>query len=252
MKSKAILFLLLIIAVTAKAQERKELLGRVVSDVGGTGIPGLYVINKETGGETKTAAGGNFSLEAKPGDVLVVYSNRTGTREFKLNEQAFAEKPFVMSVFITSYELEEVIIDKDTITAESLGLVPKGQKRYTPAERRLKTAGDFKPVHLLGLIAGGMPIDPILNAINGKTKRLKKELKLEKKEMLLQKVKGMYTEGEIRDKFKIPSVQVEGFIYYIIEDSQFAAAVNANDYETAQFRMAVLAEKYLKLQKNEN
>ena len=66
-----------------------------------------------------------------------------------------------------------------------MGIIPYGQKKYTPAERKLKTAGDFKPIHLLGLLGGAFALDPIINKINGRTKKLKKEIKVEGKETYL-------------------------------------------------------------------
>jgi hypothetical protein len=50
-------------------------------------------------------------------------------------------------------QLDEVVIRRyNNINAVSLGIIPANQKSYTPAERKLRTAGDFKPIMLLGLI----------------------------------------------------------------------------------------------------
>jgi hypothetical protein len=49
-------------------------------------------------------------------------------------------------------QLDEVVIRRyNNINAVSLGIIPN-QKSYTPAERKLRTAGDFKPIMLLGLM----------------------------------------------------------------------------------------------------
>jgi hypothetical protein len=40
-----------------------------------------------------------------------------------------------------SIDLKEVVIDENSqISAENLGIIPYGQKKYSPAERKLYTA----------------------------------------------------------------------------------------------------------------
>lgn len=84
-------------------------------------------------------------------------------------------------------ELQEVVVNENTaITAENLGIIPKGQKKYTQAERQLATAGDFKPIMLLGLLGGSMQLDPLINKINGRTKRLKANVEIEKEKKIFK------------------------------------------------------------------
>ncbi len=248
MKSK--ICVLLLFTIAGLAQDRQALKGK--ASIGETPGSGLFVINNKTGEEVKTDNSGNFSIMAKPGDALAVYSDKTDVREFAVSADTFKESPYTVSVNYKAYELDEVEINEyKRIDSESLGLVPKGQKQYTPAEKKLKTAGDFKPIMLLGIIGGGLPIDPIINAINGRTKMLKKALATERKEMLIEKVHGIYTEDEIVNKFDIPKEYVNGFIFYIVEDSEFATVLKEGNTERAKFLMATLALKYLTLIKGE-
>lgn len=222
--------------------------GKVVSD--GNGVSDVFVINKATGTETKTDVSGGFNILSKVGDILVVYSPRVTIREFAMSDKSFAENPYVVEVEASSVELEEVVVD-GSISAEKLGIVPKNQKRYTPAERKLYTAGDFKPIMLLGLLAGSMPLDPLINAINGRTKRMKKLVAQEKREMLLVKLHNICTESEITNTFKIPEEHVDGFLYFAIEDKDVAAHMDAKNESMAKFRITELAQKYLLLIKEE-
>lgn len=226
-------FILLLISITTFAQERKTLYGRVVSDMENTGIPNVFVINKTTGTETKTDVRGNFHIPAKAGDKLAVYSTNTGVRDFAVPQNAFAENPFIVSVSVKAYELNEVVIEKDTITSESLGLASPDQKRLTPAERKLYTAQSG--------------VDGLINAISGRTKMLKRAVETEKKEKLLEQIDYIYTEEEIITELKIPAEYVGGFLYYIVEDSKFAAAIKAKNYSMAKFIGAGLSKDYLKL-----
>jgi hypothetical protein len=243
-----IAFLALLFALPAIGQDVQLLQGRVV--FGTDGIAGVFVINSTTGKETRTDGSGNFTLEAKSGERLAIYSPKIVTREFMLNNDSFKTSPYVITVNYQAYELDEVVIE-ESINSESLGLVPKGQKQLTPAEKKLRTAGDFKPIQLLGIIGGGMQFDPILNAINGKTKMLKKAVETEKKVLLMEKIDNLYSEEEIISGFKIPADYVDGFIYYVTEDAAFAAAIKEKNEVMAKFLMSGLAVQYLELITNE-
>jgi len=237
-----LLYLLLFITLPGLAQERKPLQGRIMA--GDAVVNDVFVINKKTGAEVKTKDKGDFTIDVKTGDVLIAYSNKTEVREFTISELSFADVPYVMSVNPKSYELNEVVINQ-TVTSESLGLVPKGQKHYTPAERRLKTASDFQPSFFLPPSPGiGIPTDAIINAITGRTKMLKKALKTENKVYAIEMINGLYTEQELRDELLIPADYVQGFIFYAVEDATCAAALKARNNDLAKLTIANLALKY--------
>ena len=244
--SKWLLLCLLFLPLVVFSQEDSDVLQGKVT-VGENAISNIYVINATTGTETRTGIGGSFSITAQVGDRLVFYSPSIITREFVLKQEAFKQSPFLVTVTLQAYELNEVVLDKyGAIDEESLGLVPKNQKQYTPAERRLKTAGDFKPIHLLNILGGALPVDPIINAISGRTKMLKEELKTERKEQVLEMTNNLYdSEAQITVEYKIPQEYVKGFLYYCVENPEFSEALKAKNDEQAKFLMGVLAEKYL-------
>ena len=149
-----------------------------------------------------------------------------------------ASELFVVRLENRVNQLQElVIIDYRHINAESLGLVPKGQKQYTPGERKVYTATNG--------------VDGLFNALNGKTKMLKKVVEVEKKEKLMDKINYIYTEDDIVKQFKIPEDYVRGFIFYIVEDRSFAQAIKDKNDTMARFLMSGLATKYLELIKDE-
>lgn len=226
--SKFYFFMLLLCGI-ATAQDRNMLYGQVTSENGA--VYNVYVINKTTAEEVKTDAAGNFNLMAAAGDMLVVYSDKTKVRQFLVSEKSFTEKPFSVYVELKEYELEEVVVEKKAVTSESLGLVPKGYKEYTPAERRLNAAT-------------GRPFDALINAITGRTKMLKKALETENKEFMIATLNGLFTTAEIKN-FSIPEDYVNGFLFYIVEDDEFADAVKSNNEELMKFLMHGLAEKYV-------
>ena len=240
-----LVYILLLVSLSAMGQERTTLQGHIVA--GGAVAAGVFVINKATAAETKTDANGNFSLAARPGDALVVYGTATEVREFAINAASFTETPYVMEVKPKAYELEEVVINEQ-VTAQSLGIVPKGQKQYTVAERRLYTASAMTYGFNMGAIVS---TDAIINAISGRTKMLKKALATERKEFALDKINGLYTEQELRDDLKIPGEYVQGFLFYAVEDPECAKALKAKNDDLAKLLLMDLATKYIALTKEQ-
>ncbi|AXG75257.1 hypothetical protein DVK85_08225 [Flavobacterium arcticum] len=232
-----LLVIFVVCPVVLNAQERVPLNGRVqVSDAG---LNGVFVINTTAAIEIKTDANGNFTIDAQSGDELVIYSPNITTRKFKLNEQSFDNQPLVITVNAQAYELDEVVMDRDrSIDEVSLGLVPKDQKQYTVAERRVFAATS-------GLL------DPLINAITGRTKMLKKELETERKQQMLDNLRGICTEEEIIKEMKIPIAYVEGFLYYTVEDPELSQAMKEGNNAAARFLLNGIAAKYLKLLKDE-
>ena len=221
---------IVMLLLSVQVFSQNTLYGKVVSS--NEPVQGVYVINKRTGAEAKSDNNGLFKLEVKTGDELAVYNTQIVTRNFTVNKEWFDESPFVISVDQQMYELEEVVIDHQ-VTSESLGLVPKGQKQYTPAQRRLYTA-------TTGLL------DPLINLITGRTKMLKKALETEKQEMLIQEVNAMFSQAEI-EQLNIPEEYVKGFVFFIVEDKDFATAIKNGDDGLVKYYMTELAKKYIKI-----
>src|SRR5690606_31292716 len=135
----------------------------------------ILVVNLTSESESKTDGFGRFSINAEIGDLLIVAAPHIHRKRYIVQENDF-KKEIEIEVEALPVEIETIEITRSNITSESLGLVPKGQKRYTPAERRLKTATDMEIMVGFGF---AFSFDPILNALSGRTKMLKKELEIE-------------------------------------------------------------------------
>lgn len=232
-----LLVLFLLVTSGIAAQSRPVLKGKISSATADE-LEGVYVINRNADFSVTTAANGYFSIPAFAGDTLIFSAVQFVTREVVVAPADIASELFVARLENRVNQLQElVIIDYRHINAESLGLVPKGQKQYTPGERKVYTATNG--------------VDGLFNAINGKTKMLKKAVEVEKKEKLMDKINYIYTEEDIVKQFKIPEDYVRGFIFYIVEDKSFAQAIKDKNDTMARFLMSGLATKYLELIKDE-
>jgi hypothetical protein len=208
-------------------------------------VEGVNIVNLVNEKSTVSDKNGEFYILAKADDLLVFSSvNLEYHRRIIEKDDLKADKIIIkMTAKIT--ELEEVIVNKHPeINAVSLGISPKGIIHRTQMERRLYTAGDFKPIDLLGLLSGSLEVDPILNAINGRTAMTKKLIKLEKKISLLEKTNLLFEDEYYVNNLKIPSEHVKGFKYYIVENDGFTTILKSKNKTKIEFAMVSLAEKY--------
>jgi len=231
------------------SQNEKLLHGKIV--VKDATPQSVHIINLMNEKETVSDSKGAFVIEAKPDDLLVFSANHLDYMR-KIIETSDYNSPVLMIEMTSKInELDEVEVKNYShLNAENLGIT-NGVKTYTPAERRLQTAGDFKPIHLLSILGGSMPFDPVLNAINGRTKRLKEEIKIEKKEMYLSKLEAMYREDFYTEKLKIDADYVDGFKYYVLENDAFIAVLNKSNETQISFLMSQLSVEYNNLVSNE-
>lgn len=231
------------------SQDEKLFYGKIV--VNDATPQGVHIINLMNEKETVSDSKGAFSILAKPDDLLVFSAIHLDymRKIIEINDYNSAVLMIEMTSKVNQLD-EVVVVDYSHLNAESLGIT-NGVKTYTPAERKLKTAGDFKPIHLLSLLGGSLDVDPILNAINGRTKRLKEEIKIEKKEMYLSKLEEIFEADFYTEKLKIHSDYVDGFKYYILENTDFIAVLNKNNETELSFLMSRLSVEYNNLISNE-
>lgn len=139
------------------------------------------------------------------------------------------------SIFTQINKLDEVYVDpKSSFDAVSLGIIKKKIEPLTSNERKLYTAGDFKPVHLLSILGGSLAVDPIINKISGRTKRLKKYVQLEKKERNLLFLEGHFTEYML-NHLNIPEETIGRFLIYLIEHERLQDLIDRKDFGELHF-----------------
>lgn len=208
----------------------------------------VYVSNIRSESTTTTDDNGNFSMFVLVGDKLEFSGLQVVTKSIVIEENDLNKKIYVVNLEAQVFPLEEVEIKQyPNINAVSLGILQKPAKVYTPAERKLKAATDLDGKIGFG---GAMSLDPLLNAISGRTTMLKKELTIEKKEKLLQKIEYLFKDEFFLMNLKIPKEYLRGFWYYAVEDQKLANALNAKNKIIARFIFSDLATKYLEILKN--
>ncbi len=234
MKNKnTLLLVLFLLAQIAFGQivNQKEIRGKINSDT--NAAVGINVVNASNQKSTVTDSYGFFSLFVKEGDVLVFSAVNLVTLHRRISQDDLKANLITVEMISKRIELQEVVVDRNSqLTAESLGIIPYGQKKYTPAERKLYTA------------TSGGGIDGLLNMISGRKAMLKKEIEVSKKEISLERMDALFKEEYYSKTLKIPKEHIRGFQYYCIEDADFVAATKSKNKTLIMFLIIGLAEKY--------
>ncbi|NRS87410.1 hypothetical protein HNQ02_000310 [Flavobacterium sp. 7E] len=216
----------------------KTLRGSIMVDSGYMGQ--VNVVNQTLNLSTTSNEVGRFNIMVKEGDLLVFTAVNLVTlrKTIAANDIVLGELKIQMNY--KSIPLDEVIIaEPSSITAESLGIIPYGQKKYTQAERKLYTA------------TSGNGIDGLLNTISGRKAMLKKVIVVEAKQTALNRLVYLFEDEFYIDQLKIPADYISGFQYYCVEDTTFVSAIESKNKTLAKFLIGILAEKYKKINKDE-
>ena len=243
---KKLLFLFFLFPILSWSQNDTLFKGKIVSE--SNYLEDIHIINVSKKIGVLSGRGGYFKIFATENDTLMFSAVHLKGYQRVVTLQDFKKELVFIPMEIFENQLAGVTLTKyKNINAESLGIVPKGQRTYTPAERKLVTAGDFKWYSPLLIPVGGMSVDGLVNAISGRTAMLRKELVIEGKEMLQEKTTSIFTKEYMMNTLHIPEDYVEGFLFYVVEDARFTTEMKRDNKTMATFILSQLADEYLKL-----
>ena len=210
------------------SQDRNEKLLQGIIAADDALLSGIDIVNLGNEKVTVTNSKGEFLILAKADDILVFSSKSLEMRRVLIDEDDLKSGTIIVNMYPKINELNEVIVKKNPI--EGVSIIP-GQKQYTPAERKLFTATS-------GLL------DAPISWMSGRTAMLKKEVAVERKERLLDKIGILYEDKYYIETLKIPEIYIDDFQRYIIEDKEFTAALKVKNRTMMLFLISKLAVNY--------
>lgn len=251
-KTIEILFLFFLLTFQKIASQSLEISGKVSSK---TDVENIHIINKTAKFFTVTNQTGNFNIPGKLNDTIVFSSIQHKLKEVVITEDIILSKTIFVKLEEQINELDEVTVGKiltgdlnldinnlegdPPINFYDLGIPGYTGKIATQSERRLHEATSG---------GGFIPLNPILNAISGRTKMLKEQIRLEEKDNLLHKIKTTLS----KDFFIVYDLDEDirtDFFYFCEEDLNFnSRCKNKTDIEIFEF----LKEKHLEYKQNLN
>lgn len=208
---------------------------------------GIHVLNLVSEKAVITNSNGEFSIDVSEDDLLVFSAVHLDYWRKSISAKDIKNGFIEVQITPKDIKLEEVVVTEYTkINARNLGIINYKPKSYTPAERRLKTATDLDPTLGAGTMVGGsISLDPLLNWISGRTKMLKSELEVERKEFLRIKLDNWNQNLFYINELNIPEEYVDGFKYFIVYDEELTGYLNSNSKVLGNFRITQLADEFL-------
>ena len=203
----------------------------------------MHILNVSSNRASTTALNGDFSIAAKIGDTLIISAVQFKKKELLISLAVLASMPITITMESEITQLDEVIVlpynltgnlstDANDLTKEpvyttsTLGLPNAYVKPLTQAENRLYEA----------TTGAGIPLNPIINAISGRTNKLKKLVAYEKSDRLWESVRNAYSDSTYVKELKISQDRLDDFIYYCETDTKFSAlAKNNNPFQILSF-----------------
>jgi hypothetical protein len=250
MKNSITFFVYFLCIFFSFSQTEKVIQGKIICD--NNPVQGIQITNLVSEKSTVSNFDGTFSIVAKEDDLMVFTSVNYDYKRKLLDQQDIDKDNLIINLSKKTVQLEEVVVTKNNqFDAVKMGILEKSAKEYTPAERKLKEAGDFKAWHLLGVLGGGIALNPILNAISGRTKQLKQEIIIERQEFVLAKISTLYEDNYYTEKLKINQAYIKAFQYYAVYDDKLIENLISKNKTAIHFRMIELAQEFNKLLENE-
>ncbi len=233
-----ILLLFFVLNSFLSISQTQSVKGKVLSD----GMVGdILVINLSQETETKTDALGQFIIEAKSGDLLIFSAEFIHKKRYLVEEIDFSK---LLEIFVEakSIKMETVELNfYNDIDAVSLGILQQAPKKYTTAERRVYTA------------SGTVGFDLLINAITGKTKRLKYLVEMEREDKRVEYLSSLFNDEFFIQTLLIPKDKLTEFKYYAAytlkeQLPHHKESTNKPSKDKLEVELIPLAKNYLELQ----
>lgn len=238
----ALSIILLLISSICFAQDSPSVLnGKIVTRDGI--FEGIVILNTSKEISVLSDNKGYFSIRSQVNDTIRFISPNHTEYQYVVNEFDIKRSPvlFPLEPLYSINRLDEIVITK--IDSDALGFTDKYTRRYTPAERKLRTAKT----------GGGMiPIDPFINMLSGRMSMLKKNLAYEKTDHRVEKLLETITNERLVEYYQIPVDYVEGFAYYAVTKEGIKDLLNATvvDLKELERDLTPVVFEFLEMIKN--
>lgn len=227
-------FVLISSSLGAQSLFSKKIEGRVFSISGD--VAATTVQNISTDRATITDIDGFFQIAGNLNDTLIFSAVQFKKKELVISNEILQQRMLTVQLEDALTELDEVVvtpynltgdITKDidiiktgpVVTASTLGLPNAYVLPISKAERELYAA-TANPL---------MSFDPLINAITGRTKMLKKRIARDKLYSRTERVKEFYIDSLFRTDLKIPEDKIDDLLYFCEVDAIFQTVVDTHD-----------------------
>ncbi|MFT4612018.1 MAG: hypothetical protein ACI8QQ_000205 [Psychroserpens sp.] len=223
-KIKTLLVFISIFFSSEISAQTKNIKGKIIAS---GDVVGIHIINKTASKYTITNDLGEFLISAKLNDTIVVSGIQYVSKEILVTDIITETKAVNINLEDEINLLDEVVIGKiltgslmtdieNSDTKQELNFYDLGIPGYTgpkktQSERRLYEAQTG---------GGIIPLNPVLNWISGRTKRLKEQIEREELELAIAEAKAKFSKLIFDDNSYSDTWQNEYF-YFCGDDPKF-------------------------------
>jgi len=239
LKIKCGIFISLLLCFQLNFSQSINIKGKVESNVD---VENIHVINKTAQVFTITNRNGEFEITASLNDVIVFSSIQQKSKSVIVDKNMILFKALRVTLEEQINELDEVIVGKiltgnlfldvqniegdPPINFFDVGIPGYTGKPATQSERRLNEA----------TTGGGIiPLNPILNAISGRTKQLKTQVKLEENEALMLRVKDRLANDFFASNPMEEDLKMDFFFFCADDENFMKHCKNQTDFSVLIF-----------------
>lgn len=217
------IFICLFLCFSSFAQDQLQLTGKV--EASGE-VEGIHIINKSLLKFSITESDGSFEIPARINDTIL-FSGIRYLVVSKIVDETNIKMEWIVKLEEKINELDEVVLGnsltgyldtdvensdvKSSVNFYDVGIPGYTGKQKTQSERRLYEATSG---------SGLIPLNPILNAISGRTKKLKSHIAIERKEQCAESLESKF--GVLLfEEFPLKIHHKREFMLTLIDDTNF-------------------------------
>ena len=223
--------------------------GRIYADSIDTYQVNIINIDQKSGVVSNSK--GEFKIKAEVGDSILFTSLQHKTQTLKIKDSQLKNKN---SIFLELQvnELPEVTINQYDLTGDlnqdvdQVKVLFVDQRQFGFGIPRKLDKID-REIYTANSSSGGIPLAPIINAITGETKRLKKR---KNNAIVSSNQRQILRKGSIQlitEDLNIPEQYIEDFANYCAENADFISVMRQDNPLTLIDELKKMALAYLKL-----
>ena len=236
----------------------KEIKGLVLSD--SLDVDGILVVNKNSNKSTVTNKEGFFIIDARKNDTINFSAIQFKFKQQIITQDIYEKEELIIKLDEKVNELPEVVIKPhnlsgnlmqdlekintdDIVNGVTMGLPNATLTMPTKSERKLYTTTTWDPN---GNDGGVVALDPIMNAISGRTKMIKKRVDLEEKDKLTEKILMDFGKDFFTIGLQIPENRIQEFLSFSSSQQRFSrVAKSGNAFDLTRF-LEAMSGQFLK------
>lgn len=216
-------------------------------------VENIHVINKTAQKFTITNRLGEFTIPVSLNDTLSFSSVQHELKTIVISKEIITSKTVTVILVEQINTLNQVTVGKvltgdlgsdigniegdAPINFYDLGIPGYKGKLATQSERRLEEASNLRPSMNGGTYGAGGSISilPIINAITGRTKMLKKRVKHERNEALIKKIREDFSESLFNMNSLDEEYRVDFFYFCEMDENFYETCAGKPDLEVLEF-----------------